>query len=846
MDRESQAEPQARPRRRGKLWLGTGLICLALALVIVPPLIGISRYKSRITQLVSSALGRPVRLSGVELRLLPRPGFLLTDLTVEADPAFGAEPPLHANTVEASIRFASLWRGKLQISRISVDEASLNLMRASDGRWNLDSLFHNAATSTSGRRQRAVPRPYLEATNSRINIENGVEKLPFSLLNADAALWQESDGEWRVRLKGQPARTDVSLDLEDTGIVQLEGTLRPALQLNQMPLHVDAEWRDAQLGQLSRLLLGSDEGWRGDLRGELHLDGTADAARVVTRLRATGVHREEFAPVVPIDFDATCGFVLHYGERSMEDLQCSSPVGDGRAQLTGSMPPGGPPRFSLLLDRIPAQAGLDLLRTMRSKVDPSLAAAGTVSGRLSYDPVSASPAVPDPVRKTGARPARNPAAPGPLTGSLSVDGLRISGDSLSRPVQPAKMTLEPAPAQAGERAALAATLAIPAGGSAPLTVKARLGLAGFEVSIHGQAAIARLREFAHESGSASEAALNQLAGEPAAIDVEASGPWLPPVEDTLGPAAGDDTGNIRTNGTIAFRDANWKPEFLAGAVLIHQATLHLENGAPRWDPVDFAFGPLEGTATVEQPAACDAPAPCAPRFTARFGALDAAAVQSALLGARTGGTLLSSLLDRLKPSAASAWPGAEGVLQADSLAVGPFTLTGVTAEIKVEGSGAKLTSIDADLLGGKLHGSASLQAEGKPQYTLEGTFTALKPSLVGALLGMHWAGGDFSGSGKLEMSGYTDQDLAGSAKGNIQFTWNHGGIAGPAAGLPPAFARFDRWAGEADIADGAMKLGANQLIPSGKRSEVKASVAFGQPAKVEFAATQGAKPRPVK
>ena len=281
------------------------------------------------------SLGRPVRLSGVELRLLPRPAFLLTNLTVEEDPAYGSEPVLHADTVVADIRFASLWRGRLQISRISVDDASLNLVRAGDGRWNIDSLFRNAAAGSH--QGRAVPHPYLEATNSRINIKNGMEKLPFSLLDADAALWQESDGEWRVRLEGQPARTDVSLDLADTGIVRLDGTLRPAPQFSQMPLHLDAEWRNAQFGQLSRLLLGSDEGWRGDLRGELHLDGTAASAHVQASLRATGVHREEFAPVAPLDFDASCTFVLHYDSRSVDGVDCNSPVGDGHARLTGSI-----------------------------------------------------------------------------------------------------------------------------------------------------------------------------------------------------------------------------------------------------------------------------------------------------------------------------------------------------------------------------------------------------------------------------------------------------------------------------------------------------------------------------
>jgi uncharacterized protein involved in outer membrane biogenesis len=242
-------------------------------------------------------LGRPVRLSSVQAHILPWPGFEISDLSVAEDPAYGAEPVLHANKVTASIRLLALFRGRVEIGKIEVDEASLNLVRAGPGRWNLDSIFRTAAaqTSSSSSTRHIAPLPYLEATDSRINFKNGAEKLPFSLVNADLSLWQENPGEWRVRLRGQPARTDVSLHQEETGVVRLEASMRRAPALSQMPLHLDIDWREAQLGQLARLITGSDPGWRGDLTGELHLDGTADAAQISTRLRAVrraprGIH----------------------------------------------------------------------------------------------------------------------------------------------------------------------------------------------------------------------------------------------------------------------------------------------------------------------------------------------------------------------------------------------------------------------------------------------------------------------------------------------------------------------------------------------------------------------------
>jgi len=419
------ADEERGKRTKKKLVLALAVIVGVLILLFVPPYVSISGYKSRIMQLVSNSLGRPVRLSSVELRLLPRPGFVITDLTVEEEPAYGAEPMLHASTVVAAIRLFPLWRGRLELSRISVDDASLNLVRNEEGRWNLDPFFQ--ATNTNPSQGEARQPPYLEATNSRINVKKGIEKLPYSLVNADLSFWQESADEWRFRLRGQPARTDVSLDLADTGIVRLEGRLHRAADLKQMPIHLELVWREAQLGQLSRLILGSDPGWRGDLTGQIQLDGTAETAQVKARLTAAGVHRAEFAPEEPLDFDANCTFAYYYFDRSVEKLSCDSPLGDGHITLSGELPGDRPARFSVDARGIPLSAGLDALRTLRSGLNSDLEATGTVSGRITYDPnatnnAAVHPAPKRPTKRTG-KPAVREIA-GPLSGGLTVVALQ--------------------------------------------------------------------------------------------------------------------------------------------------------------------------------------------------------------------------------------------------------------------------------------------------------------------------------------------------------------------------------------------------------------------------------------
>ena len=500
-----------------------------------------------------------------------------------------------------------------------------------------------------------MPLPYLEATNSRINIKNGLEKLPFSLVDADLSFWQEKPGDWRVRLRGQPARTDVSLDLADTGVVGLEASMRRAPELRQMPVHVDMEWSEAQLGQLSRLIIGSDPGWRGDLTGELHLDGTAESAQVKTRLRATGVHRAEFAPAAPLDFDANCGFVYHYSQphRREPGVRLASrrrPHPGG-----GRLPEDGQPRLSVELQRIPVQAGLDVLRTLRSGIGEGLEAKGTVSGKLTYDARWRGKRCqqPAPAQRSAATNQIGEVRPQvqrPLTGSLVVAGFALSGGGLSQPIQIPKITLEPAPAS-GTGAGAHHIDGHSRGRPEPLAVAVRLALQ----RISG--AVARPGRIGPTAGVGTGgrhcgcrprwarcAEIPRPGPERAgSLATDAGGD----LQQSIGrrragtgpcPAGRGRCGADRLTGTMTLHNANWKSDLLASHVEISQATLHLGGRPAGWDPVEFSYGPVKGTASLQVPLACeDGRRPCPPRLEVHFADLDAGKLQAALLGARKAG-----------------------------------------------------------------------------------------------------------------------------------------------------------------------------------------------------------------
>jgi hypothetical protein len=832
-----------------------------LVLLLIPPYVSITRYKNRIAALMSRSLGRSVRLSSVELRLLPRPAFLMTDLTVEEDPAYGAEPVLHANAVVASVRLVALWRGRLELSRISVDEASLNLVRNNEGRWNLDSVFR-AASSPSGQPSETVSLPpYLEATNSRINVKKGIEKLPYSLVNADFSFWEENAGDWRIRLRGQPARTDVSLDLADTGIVRLEGRLHRASALDQMPLHLELDWRSAQLGQLSRLVLGRDPGWRGDLTGQVQVDGTAATAIVKTRLSAVGVHRAEFAPSEALDFDANCNFTYYYFDRSVERLSCDSPLGDGHIMLTGELPGDRPARLTVEAQRVPASAGLDALRTLRSGLNSDLEASGTVSGRITYDPASADTDTVQETPASGRMPRRRGSsnlAPGQLTGPFSgsflVEGFRLSGGGLTQAIVVSKPpTLQPARTVVGQPDALGATISIPAGGSSPLVLVLQLAAAGYQATVRGPASLARIREFAHVAGLTDLTAFDGLAGDPATLDLMAEGPWLP-APKAPGPAANSpmnslgsalalrDSDSDRLAGTVTLHSANWKADALGSHVEISQAVLHLGGSAIVWDPVEFSYGPVKGTASFQPaPTECPIATECVPQLDLSFSALDTPQLQAAMLGAKQQSTGISALIERFSASSAAAWPRLNATVHADTLQIGPVAVAHAAITLKTKPSEVEFVSFGGELFGGILSGTGKLTKGDKPAYVFDGQLAKASPLGSCRLFSLRCAGGPIDAHGHVELSGFTDRDLASSAKGTLHFEWRRGSLQqsiGDETAIPKVLAHFDHWSGDATIGDNGASLSASEVGQGWRKVGVDATVTFADQPSIGFSASK--------
>ena len=319
------------PRRRVLLrrlaWIA-GIAVVVLLLIVTPPLVNANRYRGKIAESMSKSLGRPVHMDAVTMHLLPVPGFTLQNLVVSEDPAFGAEPTIRANTVEASLRVSSLWHHPVEFSSVRFIDPSVNLVRNAQGRWNLSDVLLQASrvpsAPTDQRHAGPTPRfPYIEATNGRVNVKLGAEKLPFSLTEADFALWLPSPQQWRVRLVAHPARTDTNIT--DPGKLRLEGELRRAETVAAVPVTFTASWHDTPLGEATRILAGDDWGWRGAMNLDASLTGTLGDAHLTSKLTLGGLRRAEFFPAQPLDLQIHCSSRFAVHPATLSEFSCTLP-----------------------------------------------------------------------------------------------------------------------------------------------------------------------------------------------------------------------------------------------------------------------------------------------------------------------------------------------------------------------------------------------------------------------------------------------------------------------------------------------------------------------------------------
>ncbi|MBZ5552979.1 MAG: AsmA family protein [Acidobacteriia bacterium] len=264
----------------------------------------INRFSRRIETALTHAMGRSVKGINLNFTVISGLGFNLENVYVEEAPGFGSEPFLYADRVHFVVSWRSLLLGRFELSRITLRQASLNLVRNAEGRWNFETWFAGsvpppAEATIPGPRAQGRPSPpgtirplplriYLDG--DRINFKDlsgPYEKKVFILTEVTGKIepaWFSNGIDFDVKMK--PTRTDVAM--ENSGSLRLNGSLGPFPTSSFWSAGIQGQARLEKFpysdvfslltGRTTYLhgLFDGRASFNGPLNGPLHLSGAVD------------------------------------------------------------------------------------------------------------------------------------------------------------------------------------------------------------------------------------------------------------------------------------------------------------------------------------------------------------------------------------------------------------------------------------------------------------------------------------------------------------------------------------------------------------------------------------------
>jgi len=802
-------------------------VFILLGLFLLRP--GASRLKTRITNSISRAVARPADIGTVHLRFLPRPGFDLENLVIYEDPAFGAEPMLRAPEVTAVVRLTSLLRGRLDIARLELTEPSLNLVRRADGRWNWESLLERTARTplapTAKSKSEARPGfPYIEAGSGRINFKAGQEKKSFALLNADFALWQESENAWGVRLRAEPLRTDMSLS--DTGLLRLNGTWQRAGSLRETPLQFSLEWNHAQLGQLTKLISGDDKGWRGEVSLDATLSGVPAAMQVALDTSIQEFHRYDISSAGGLRLAAHCDARYSSADAMLHEILCQAPVGDGIIMLRGEAGSPGVHKadLALNLDNVPMSAVAQLARRAKKNLPVDLASSGIVQGDFALKVEESSP------RGTQFQ------GRGEITGlRLQSAGNKVEAASESIPFV---LTSDHGGARPSRRSIdeLGNDLSPPSGGvnleygpfplllgrTTPALVRGWVSSSGYGMMIRGDAEVSRTLRLATLLGLPAIKANVEGAAQ---IDLHYAGTWAEKL------SASDSGFSLpAVTGTVQLHNVRAAIRGVNGAVEVSSAELHLLSEEVRVEKINARAADAQWTGSVDLPRGCGIPGACLVRFnlsTEELALSDLYAWLNPPPSRRSWYQILAptesaapSFLQSLRAS---------GKVNAGHLRIRNIVADQASASLDLERGKLNVSELRADLLGGKHRGDWEMDfAAGPPAYKGSGTLAGISLEQLAEAMHDPWISGTAAGTYQFKASLANSGGFWQSAEGGLQFQLHDGVLSHITLANDDGPLRIVRWQGHARLHGGKIEMEDGMLVSPAGDYEVDGTASLGR------------------
>jgi hypothetical protein len=358
---------------RRALWLG--LVILVTA-GLVAPYLHADRFGDRIRRALEQALDRKVEIADVRFNLFRGPGFTLRGVVIHDDPAVGIEPFAYVTSIEARVRFTSLWRGRLEFASLRLEQPSVNLVKSAGGVWNFQPLLNQAVTARP---------PAITVSGGRLNFKLGGVKSVFYFSNADLEVSPPGapGGAFELKFSGEPSRTDRTA--RGFGTLSGRGSWRPGATNGD--LRLDADLERSSLGELVALIHGYDIGVHGQVGGHASFRGPLSGLDIAATVQLNEIHRWDLLPPYaaggPLNFRGKLDLLAQ-----RLDIETVPAAGSAFAVRFRASNYLARPLWSvsLTMDHLPMQPLVDIARHMGTGLPESLTAGGSMLGAVAYSP----------------------------------------------------------------------------------------------------------------------------------------------------------------------------------------------------------------------------------------------------------------------------------------------------------------------------------------------------------------------------------------------------------------------------------------------------------------------------
>jgi uncharacterized protein involved in outer membrane biogenesis len=243
--------------------------------------------RDRLLRALEQGSGRKVKIGQVSFRLVPTPGFAIDHVRIGEDPAIGAEPVAWVDTLVVRPSLLSLLEGEFAIASVRLeDNISLNLTRVDNAAHGVTWNFASLVSEASGTKATAFPAIHM--SGARINFKFGDTKSIFYLTNTDVDLAPASipGGPLKIRIGGEPARTDRRADTRGFGSFVANGQWNPA----DHSLELDVKLEKSELNDVLTLFDGRESALLGRIWGDAHLAGPMSKIGISGRLNVSDLH----------------------------------------------------------------------------------------------------------------------------------------------------------------------------------------------------------------------------------------------------------------------------------------------------------------------------------------------------------------------------------------------------------------------------------------------------------------------------------------------------------------------------------------------------------------------------